>query len=243
MDHYPTGGAGGVRPHLQETHTDEQIRAMASRLGVKRGKPFLRGEETKALIGDLEREYRTGRPDLKKLAARHHVDYYWLKHVAAKRGLATTKYRRWPPEVDALIQQMDGTSPDVIYRRLKSLGYCYPLSAVAQRQQQLGNSTADSNLYTPHQLSEALGMTSDRINRWIDAGRLKVTRRSTHAGTPNTHRFISTKALRDFIIAHPGEIDLRRIVPAWQPWFIDMLTNKTADVGYVTAGTPEMRVA
>ena len=88
IDHYPTGGAGAVRPHLKGTHSDIAIRGMAKRLGVKLGEEYRRKPVTKELLRDLERAYRSGkRGAIKALAERQGVNYDWLKNVAAEHGL------------------------------------------------------------------------------------------------------------------------------------------------------------
>ncbi|WP_110644101.1 hypothetical protein [Salinicola sp. CPA57] len=241
IDHYPAGGAKAVQPHLKTSHELHQIRAKAKRMNIQKNQPFKKCEVTKALLDALEKAYTTGRrPNLKPVADRFDVSRNWLYYVAQTRGLATTKNLQWGEEVDAMIREMEGVTPERVYSRLRAAGFRYPLTAVAKRQQQLRVSNVDDNLYSPTQIASALGLNRARVMRWVKTGRLSTTKRSTCLGATSEMAVVSSKALRDFIVDHPGEIDLRRITPAWQPWFIDLLTNKTADHG---VGFTGIRVA
>ncbi|WP_157957101.1 hypothetical protein [Salinicola salarius] len=228
--HYPKGGARAVAPHLEVPHTTREIGKKARHMGIRKEKPFQRGEITPALMDALERTYRDGRPDLTGVAKRFNVDRHWLSYVAQTRGIATTKKRfQWGKEVDDIIRQMEGIGPDRVHRQLKTLGYRYPISAIAKRQQYLKVSSVDESRFSACHVAEAFGVSRSRVERWIKTGHLATSRTTSSRGNPHVNPTVPIKALRDFVMTHPSEIDLRLISPAWQIWFIDMLTNKVAD--------------
>lgn len=230
IDHYPTGGAGAVRPHLKGTHSDIAIRGMAKRLGVKLGEEYRRKPVTKELLRDLERAYRSGkRGAIKALAERQGVNYDWLKNVAAEHGLSGGRKHRWHPDADAILDDCDGLCPSSVRARLRRAGFFYPISSIVARLQHRNISIAPSDAYTVGQLQQMLGVDRARLNRWIEGGHLKATRRTNYQGQTGERAYVTSRALRDFIVKHPSEFDLRRIAPAHQPWFIDLLTNKLAD--------------
>jgi hypothetical protein len=74
--------------------------------------------------------------------------------------------------------------------------------------------------YTAASLSLALGVDSHLVTRWIEEGALNATRRNTDR--ERDAWFISDSDIREFIVRHPTEIDIRKVDGLW---LIDLLTS------------------
>lgn len=230
-DEYPKGGVAAVRRRLNTKRSDAAIRSTAARLGAKRGKEYQRQPMTPQLLSELNKAYRQKAPNLKALAEKHGVNVGWLKYQARTRGIArTAKSHRWAPQADQMLQERcEGLSPSQARRLLSRAGYFYPLTSVAWRMQVLKVSTECTDAMTPKHIAQALGIDDKAVRRWLDTGRLKPWKRDNALGQPHHYTWVKHEELRAFLIKHPGEIDLRRIPPAFHHWFIDLLANRKGD--------------
>lgn len=230
MTHYPTGGAKTVLKHLRKKHSLNAIQGKAKRLGVKKGNTYERKELNQALLTAIKKAYASGkRGALKELSEREGVDYQWLKHLASTYGIAHSKNYRWGPQADQIIQDNEGLSPQSIRNRLKEAGYHYPVAAIAKRMSNLKITLQADDEYNIQHLTEIFGINHRRVTGLIERGLLKTRKHHTTRGTESEKRYITTAHLRQFIKQNPSEFDLRKIDPAFHVWFIDLLTNRTAE--------------
>lgn len=230
MSHYSKEGAKGVQKRLRKKHSLTSIQSKAKRMGVKKGQDYERQELTQQLLKEIKAAYTSGkRGALKALAEKKNVNYQWLKSLASTHGIARTKYHQWCQEADEIITDNEGFCPHTISTRLKQAGYYYSISAIAKRMAMLRVTLRPDDEYNVDEISSIFGMHHGRVSRLIDSGKLKTRDHITANGHVSTKRYISTRHLRQFIRDHPAEIDLRKIDPAFQLWFIDLLTNRHAD--------------
>jgi len=94
------------------------------------------------------------------------------------------------------------------------------IGAIKYRATMLGLRSHEN--YTGTELKEAFGCKYERIQMWIAKGWIKGFRREKDAQRGDAWQF-TEKAIRDFIIAHPNELDQRRV--DWL-WIIDILAGE-----------------
>lgn len=157
---------------------------------------------TTARITLLERELRVPR----------NVVHHW----ACEMGLARNKRdMEWSAEDIAYLQQnYSKKSLNAISKHLKR-------SEQAIRYKAYKLSISSYNHYTATDLKIAFGCRYERIQMWVSKGWLKGFRKEKDAYRGDPWQF-TEKAIRDFIIRHPSEIDQRRV--DWL-WFIDILAG------------------
>ena len=87
----------------------------------------------------------------------------------------------------------------------------------------------DHGFYSANGLAQALGIDSHAVARWIKRGHLKAQfRKAQFRGTARGDRqngdiyLIRERDVRQFILEHPTDIDLRKVD---QLWFLDLITN------------------
>lgn len=230
MKHYPNGGSKEVQKHLRNKHSLTSIQGKAKRLGVKRGQSYERQELTKNLLKEIKKAYAKGkRGALKQLAEKQGVDYQWLKHLANTHGISHTKYYRWSKEADQIIKENEGFCTHTIRTRLTQAGYYYPVSAIAKRMSQMRITLRADDEYNIQEISDIFGIETRRIRGFIERGLLRTRTHITADGSVSEKQYLNTKHLRQFIQENPCEFDLRKIEPAFHVWFIDLLTNRTAE--------------
>jgi len=232
VTHYPKGGSPAVLKHLKIKRGASSISNQARRLGVTKNRQYRRQEMTPQLLRELNAAYAAGKKGaIKAVADKHGVETGWLKYQARSRGMVrTAKHHRWQPEANEILRNCEGLSPSQARRHLSRAGYFYPLSAVACRMQQLHVSTECTDAMAMAHVAEALNVDDRAVRRWVDLGKLRTYRRDNCEGKPHAYTWIRHRDLREFIANHPGEIDLRRVQPAYQPWLIDVLTNTKGDI-------------
>jgi hypothetical protein len=102
--------------------------------------------------------------------------------------------------------------------------------SILRKAQELGLYNEDTgDGYSIDSLALALGITNDKkIKGWVDKGWLKGAKRKRAFNFDTWH--FTDKNVRDFIIAHPGEIDPHRV--DWL-WVVDILAGKNGlgDIG------------
>jgi hypothetical protein len=167
----------------------------------------------------LLKEHYDSQPEtIDRLCRTLGVPRHTLKHWAQVLGLARTTNRPKPwtdNEVSYLESQYHRTHVSTIARKLGR-----STTAVAQKAKRLGIRKCGEG-YTFHSL--ALGVDDHKVAAWIDRGLLPASRRKTDR--ERDVYFISEKAVREFIVQHPLEIDLRK---ADGLWLIDLLANGPA---------------
>lgn len=158
-----------------------------------------------------------------ELQRRLGVPRYVILRWASQLGVTRRSQDHWwtPKEIEYLKRHFQRDKAEDI---AKHLG-CTVMS-VRHKAHRLGLSQPRDEGYTLTALCEGLGCHYTKAKRWCDQGWLKGERRANHGSTdPWT---FTPKQIRDFIIAHPEEIDLRRVEKLW---FIDILAGGRVGIG------------
>lgn len=142
-----------------------------------------------------------------------------IKKWAQKLGVSRNSDPRWTQEEIEYLEKnlLKMTSKDIA----KRLGR----TVIAVQAKALRLNLYKSNLdgYTKADLALGLGIRDHhKIEKWIDRGWIKGKKLPISEYATRQPWVFTAKAIRDFIIAHPGEIDLRRVEKVW---FIDIMAG------------------
>ena len=145
-----------------------------------------------------------------------------INRRAAALGLARIKEPEWNAAEVAVLERWGHLTDAVIQRKLKANGFHRSFNAIHLKMKRL---RIKQNLdgYSANALAMAFGVDSHKITYWINRQMLKSTRRGTariRSQGGDTY-WITHNAVRDFVLKHPDEIDLRK-VEKW--WFLDLVT-------------------
>jgi hypothetical protein len=150
----------------------------------------------------------------------------WPKWAVIRRarelGCARVKETPWSAAELQILEQFAWMCDESIRMRLKAAGFNRSATAVHLKIKRLGVKR-QGDWYSGNSLAQCFGVDNHVPGRWIRAGYLKATMR----GSERTERqggdiyLIREKAVRDFVLAHPMEFDLRKVD---QLWFLNMIT-------------------
>lgn len=147
----------------------------------------------------------------------------WVVNRRARAlGLAHVKESLWSEAETAVLERWGHLTDAVIQRKLKSAGYSRSVTAIHLKLKRL---RIKQNLdgYSAYSLAEAFGVDSHKVSLWIRRKLLSATWR----GTERTERqggdsyWITHRAVRDFVLRYPDEIDLAKVEKIW---FLDLVT-------------------
>lgn len=163
------------------------------------------------------------RTALKQVARKLGWPAYAVARRGAELGLSRTKEKQWSPEEEAILFACGHLTRSGVQRRLRQAGYQRTCAAIALKMLRM---RVKSNLdgYSAHSLAIAMGVDVHKILSWIKRGLLEAERR----GTDRTPRqggdswWITHKAVRQFVLRSPDEIDLYRVEKFW---FLDLITD------------------
>jgi hypothetical protein len=169
-------------------------------------------------------QQRSGdRAALKRVAEKLGWPAYAVARRGAELGLSRTKEQPWSPQEEAILFECGHLTRSGVQRRLQSAGYHRTCAAIALKMTRM---RVKGNLdgYSANSLSIAFGVDVHKILSWISRGLLEAERR----GTDRTPRqggdswWITHKAVRQFVLRSPDEIDLWRVEKFW---FLDLITE------------------
>jgi hypothetical protein len=143
-----------------------------------------------------------------QLATSLNLPRWVVKRRAQMLGLARIKEKPWSPEeVDYLEANYHRLSILTLTRKLKR-----STTAISLKAKRLGIRKFDEG-YTACSLSQALGVDSHKVSRWVELGLIKASRR--HTAREADVYLITDRAVREFMLNYPTELDLRRADPVW----------------------------
>jgi len=163
------------------------------------------------------------RPGIRLLAKKVGMPHWALKKRARELGLARTKERPWSEPELAVLSRYAWMSDERIRLKLKAGGYTRTVTGIHLKLKRM-QFKHDGSFYSANSLAQALGIDPHAVTRWIKSGHLKARLRGTARGpiqNGDTYA-IQEKDVRQFILQHPTEIDLRKVD---QLWFLDLITN------------------
>lgn len=228
---YPLLGAAGAQVMLPR-RTLLSIRMRASRLGlsspavVRKGRPRQLYPATEAIDALLRERFPacTQPRMLEALAVECSRPSWWLKRRGEALGLEYGFRRQpdWTPQEQAVLAEFSHLSLNTLRGKLRALGTSRTENAIEVRLKKLKLSRVNHDVYCATDLARLMGMTPKTVMRWIHSCDLKATR--TPGSTAEAPHFrITRRALREWIAAHPVEVDLRRVD---KYWFIDLAFSK-----------------
>ncbi|MGA3314839.1 MAG: hypothetical protein ABSC64_00210 [Candidatus Korobacteraceae bacterium] len=195
------------------------------RVTVANRRKYVFTDQIDQLIREIYLNHRDAkkRPGIPILAKKVGMPHWALKKRARELGLARTKELPWSePELEVLARNA-WMSDERIRLKLRAAGYARTVTGIHLKLKRM-KFKHDGSFYSASGLSQALGIDSHAVTRWIKSGHLKAKFR----GTARTEQqngdiyLIHEKDVRRFILEHPTDIDLRRVD---QLWFLDLITN------------------
>ena len=143
------------------------------------------------------------------------VPRWAVKKRAQQLGMVRCKDRQWSREEEEFLEaSLPRLSLHTIARKLRR-----SLTAVRLKAKRLGLRKSDG-AFTARAVALGFGVDDHAVLRWINGGLLKAQRR--HSDRDHDMYFISDRCLREFVVKHPLEFDVRKVD---QLWFIDLLTD------------------
>ncbi len=208
-------------PHLSHASVPDQV--------IRSGRRTRRKYTFTDQIDQLIREaYLLGpdnqqRPGIRLVAKKVGIPHWALKKRARELGLARTKESPWSEAELEILARYAWMSDERLRLKLKAAGHPRTVTAIHLKLKRMSFKNS-GGFYSAHSLAQALGIDAHAVTRWINRGRLKATFRGTARGERQNGDIylIREKHVRQFVLEHPSEIDLRKVD---QLWFLDMLTN------------------
>jgi hypothetical protein len=180
------------------------------------------GQPRKYELTEERREYLLAHYDSNNgvfIARRWGVPVWRVRRWAQELGVARTKEPPWTREQIWLLEEHVYTWS---WRRLaKALGRTVVAVKLKAKRLGLGKMSYREG-WTQRHVARLLGVDDHKVARWVAQGWLDRRRRGTDR-TPQQGGdawLFAPDALRRFIVAHPAEIDLRRVD---RDWFIGLL--------------------
>lgn len=228
---YPLLGCSATRAMLPR-RSERAIYARAEQLGLsapkvsRKGLPKRLYETTDAIDQLLRDRYPacTEPGMLEALAVQCSRPSWWLKRRGAALGLeyGRNKSPEWTQAEEELLAKHCHLSLNTLKRKLRALGTVRTETAISLRLKKLALSRVNLDTYSAAEAARLMGVDGDTVRRWIRAGGLRATR-TPDSKSAAPHFQITRRALREWIAAHPAEVDLRRVD---KYWFIDLAFSK-----------------
>ena len=217
--------AGANQESASTLACGDSVQANKAPRKLQRRRKYLFNDEIDRLIREIylrDPAART-RPGIRILAKRLGIPHWALKKRARELGLARTKEKPWSEAELEILRRYAWMSDERIRLKLKAAGYSRTVTGIHLKLRRM-KFKADPEFYSATGLAQALGIDSHVVSRWIKCGHLKARLRGTARGERQNGDIylIREKDIRRFILAHPTEVDLRKVD---QLWFLDLLTN------------------
>lgn len=228
---YPLLGGAATRAMLPR-RSERAIYARAEALGIVAPKGGRKGqakclyEPTEAIDQLLQHRFSacTDFHMLQALAVECSRPAWWLKRRAAALGLeyGSRKTPEWNAAEEAVLAEHCHLSLSTLRRKLSAVGPGRTEAAIKVRVKKLALSRVNADVYSAAEAARLLGVDSNAVRRWIRVGALRATR-TPDSPSAEAHFKITRRALREWIAAHPVDVDLRRVD---KYWFIDLAFSK-----------------
>jgi hypothetical protein len=148
---------------------------------------------------------------------------WMITRRAAILGLARIKEPEWSIAEIIVLEQCGHLTPAVIRRKLRAKGFRRSANAIRLK---IGRMRIKQNLegYSARALARAFGVDCHKVMNWINRKMLGGTPRGSarHESHGVDAYWITHADVREFVLTHPDEVDLRR-VEKW--WFLDLVTD------------------
>ncbi|HLG96669.1 MAG TPA: hypothetical protein VKX49_10205 [Bryobacteraceae bacterium] len=182
---------------------------------------------TAAVDEEIRRAYHlfldyNNRRAISACARKLEVPRWAINRRAAVLGLARIKEPEWNAAEVAVLERWGHLTDAVIQRKLKAEGFHCSVNAIHLKMKRM-HIKQNLDGYSANALAIACGVDGHKITYWINRRMLKATRSGTaRTGSQGGDTYwITHHAVREFVLKHPDEIDLRK-VEKW--WFLDLVT-------------------
>ena len=183
------------------------------------------GKPTRTMVADLAK--RTGYPA------------WWLKRRAVKLGVSVLREKepRWSDAELRVLRRFAHFGVERIEKELAMRGHNRTRTAIVLARKRYSLSVAlPEGTYSARGAGEMLGVDGKTVTAWIEDGLLRAEPRGTERKSDQW--LIDDAALREFVVAHPQRIDLRKVV---QHWFLALMTDVPPSPGALEAAREEGR--
>mgnify|MGYP001105993405 CR=1 FL=1 len=195
-----------------------------------RGVPTKRNKYviTPEMHAEIEKVYKqdTGNGQVAALARSVGLPRWKVTRYAMRQGwIAKSRegYPEWTETEEAQLQKLSRYTPAVIQRKMKEKGYHRTEAAIVLKMKRL-NMRQNLEGHSARDVARCLGVDDHFVTRAVKAGRLRATRRGTarNGRQGGDQYWIRDEAVREYILNHLWEIDLRKVD---KYWFVDLITN------------------
>lgn len=167
----------------------------------------------------------TGNGQVAALARRIGYPRWKITRYAIKMGF-TAKQRKepdWNEKEISILERNAHHSPEGIQKKLKAAGYERSVVGIVLKRKRL-NLPSNLGGQSANSLAVCFGVDPHFITRAIKGGRLKAQMRGTSRQEiqGGDIYFIRDKSVREYILNHLNEIDIRKVD---KYWFVDILTG------------------
>jgi len=216
---YPHGGmkaALAQLPHL----TPNIVRRKVELLGLRTlNRAQYRKQPTSEWIdAAIRRDYKDGRPQLKKLAITLGRELGWVKWRASVLGVCRAKPARWSPAEDVLLDSCIEQCMSVvsIHNRFKKHGFQRSHGAILSHidVRKLSMSRA---FWTAREVAQAMAVDNHVFLRWLESGKMKGKRGPGPSSRKNIDNLqslmwqVKPKDVQRFMVRNPECWDHRRM--------------------------------
>lgn len=176
---------------------------------------------TQEMDDKIRRLYDSKTETILALAAEFGFPDWTIRRRAAILGVARTKAHNWTSDEDNFLEQNIHL---LSWARL-SINLGHTITGVRMRAKRLEIKKTDKG-FTLYKLCKALGIDHRKVKKWIASGWLDGKRRGTLRSGNGDYWYFEPSDIRDFIIRHPWEINVRMVEPIT---FIEILTGEEID--------------
>ena len=182
---------------------------------------------TQEIRARIEKVYKTdtGNGQVAALAKALGFPRWKITRYAVEHNLTAKQNKEpdWTETETECLQKLARYSPGRIQIKMKEGGYTRYINGIVlkmkrmkMRQNIAGHSARD--------VARCLGVDDHFVTRAIKAGRLKATRRGTDRTERQggDHWYILSSNVRQYILKHLYEIDIRKVD---KHWFVDLIAN------------------
>lgn len=148
----------------------------------------------------------------------------WKVHRrAVALGLAHVKEAPWSPEEVQILRDYEHLTLDWVKKHLARVGFDRTATAINLKIKRL-RIRSERDWYSMTKLSHAFGVDPHTLDPWIERGWLKTELRGTarKAQQGGDIRIAWHNDVRDFVFAHPEEVDLAKVEKFW---FLELVTE------------------
>lgn len=226
-EHYPEGGINACEP-LLPGRSRASIYQKAGELGVRSNRIKVKVRRSYPKDAHVDEQIRFAHQSvptkgyMQTLAERVGRPRWWVSKRARELGLTTPRFMEpaWSDEELAIVERTAKLTPSGSQKALERAGFHRSVTAVVVKRKRLDITIPKpAGVYCPNSLGALLGYDPKTPIRWIRTGQLRAVEKD---GV-----FVIREAdIRAFLLAHPMQVDLRKLPLLNRPWLYEVLTAR-----------------